>query len=141
MRRSWRGVSVLLITLLVQACSDSRNVPTGPSSLTESSTVASSTASSPLSSPASVLDWACGQQTSTPPTINGWTFEPPSGACAAPRNGRLDIAAAAVTVAPGGFRATVTGNAVRLDWDAIAEPVVSHQLEAGSAPGLANIAL
>jgi hypothetical protein len=46
-----------------------------------------------------------------------------------------------VTVAPGNLRSTVNGSTVQLDWDRVLETVVSHRIEAGSAPGLANLAV
>jgi hypothetical protein len=51
------------------------------------------------------------------------------------------VAVGAVTTAPANLRATVTGSAVRLDWDSVTEAVVSHRVEAGSGPGLANLAV
>lgn len=141
MRRLWRGSLVLSITVLLQACSNSQHVPTAPSALVDPGSVANSTAGSPLTSTTSVLDWACGQQTSASRTVNGWTFDPPIASCAATRFGRLATAAAAVSAAPGNFRASVSGNVVQLDWTAIAEPVISHQLEAGSGPGLSDLAI
>ena len=45
-----------------------------------------------------------------------------------------------VTVAPGNFRSTVTGSTVRLDWNPVLEPVITYLVQAGSAPGLSNLA-
>jgi hypothetical protein len=73
--------------------------------------------------------------------VGGWTFEAPPSACSSRRTTAADVGVGLVTVAPGNFRATVTGNTVRIDWDRVLEAVVSHQVEAGSGPGLSNLAV
>ena len=42
---------------------------------------------------------------------------------------------------PGNFRSTITGSTVRLEWNAVPEPVISFRIEAGSATTLADLAI
>ena len=52
----------------------------------------------------------------------------------------VGIGVGQVSIAPGNFRSTVTGTTVRLDWDPVLEPVITYLVQAGSAPGLSNLA-
>jgi Fibronectin type III domain/Uncharacterized protein conserved in bacteria (DUF2135) len=131
----------LVVAVLSSACSDGGRGPTSPSN-------AASPAGPVTSSlPPAPLNWECGRQntnqTATSAALAGWTFETPAPACSSGRSTILgtDVAVGLVTVAPTNFRASVTGSTVRLDWDRVLEAVTTHQIEAGSAPGLSNLAV
>jgi hypothetical protein len=114
--------------LILHACVDSRRTPTAPS-------------------PGSVeiaaeIPWTCGQTGRVRQEISGtgeWKFATP--ACPAGPVSALSSGSAPIIFgAPGNLRSTINGTTVRLDWNAVPEVVSSHLLEAGSGPGLSNIA-
>lgn len=138
LKRSAMLIAVAVLTL--SGCADSGRNPTSPTQVTTPG-IASERGNQPFAMTSDTMAWECGAVTLPSQNVNGWIFEQPAALCSSPRNGRLDVAAGAVTVAPGNFRAAVSGNTVRLDWDRVLEAVVSHQIEAGSAPGLSNLAV
>jgi len=117
----------LVLTLLSYACAGEPRGAVSP------------TSPSGIAVPPPTLNWDCGRQAANA-TVNGWSFELPPSSCRSMTR-LLDTGAGLVSVAPGNFRATVTGAVVQLDWDRVPDPVISHQIEAGSAPGLANLAV
>jgi hypothetical protein len=87
------------------------------------------------------LNWECGRQAANAATTGGWSFERSTFSCRSASVAALEAGTGLVSVAPSNFRAIVTGATVQLDWDRVIDPVISHQIEAGSAPGLANLAV
>ena len=131
----------LVAAVLSSACSDGGRGPTSPSNAAGPAGPVTS------SLPPVPLNWECGRQNTnqvaTSAALGGWTFHTPAPACSSGRSTILgaDFAVGLVTVGPTNFRASVTGRTVRLDWDRVLEAVTSHQIEAGSASGLSNLAV
>ena len=111
--------------LILHACVDSRRTPTAPSS-----------------GSAAEIAWTCGQTGGARQEISGtgqWRFATPAcpaGTVSAVASGSAPI----IFGAPGNLRSTVDGTTLRLDWNAVPEVVSSHLIEAGSGPGLSNLA-
>jgi len=123
LRRACPWIGVVLSALLASCSQESRG-PTTPSAVV-------------VSTPS--FSWACVRQSATASGGSGWTFPAADDGCA-PSTSAPEAGVGAVSVAPGNLRSTVTGTTVRLDWNAILEPVTSYLVEAGSAPTLANLA-
>ena len=128
---------LLAASLVIGAygCSDTRHPPTAPSALNmETPTVAGG--------PTQTMSWECGRVAANPTSTNGWTFSTPGVSCPGSRVVVQDVGVGVgqVTVAPGNFRSTVTGSTVRLDWNPVLEPVITYLIQAGSGPGLSNLA-
>jgi hypothetical protein len=128
MRAFFRSVMLCGVAGVVfAACADSGRTPTSPSAT--------------LAAPEQMLQWDCGRQAVNQAVVGGWSFQQPSSTCGASLAASAVVGSGEVTFAPANLRATVTGTTVRLDWDPVLEAVVSHRIEAGSAPSLANLAI
>lgn len=96
---------------------------------------------------------SCGKTVPTSPSPTGLSFTPSAAEILAPQPfiGRFDAPAlgpdanlpAGAPGAPAGLAASVAGNVVTLTWTApvSGDPPTSYVIEAGSAPGLANLAV
>jgi hypothetical protein len=125
----------LILTVLACACDNAGRGPTSPTSASDPGTFSSAIV------PPATVEWECVRHTaSTTTTVGGWSFAPPPPTCPSTRAGLLGVGVGLVTVAPGNLRAAVSAGTVRLDWDLVSEPFVSHLIEAGSGPGLSNLA-
>ena len=123
------SIGLFLITLL-HACVETRRGPTTPSAVGVELSGQS-------------IGWECLRTPeANPGNITGpWTFPQVSAGCPAIAV-TPSATAAPVVGAVLNLRATVTGSTVRLDWDYPPNEFVNgFQLEAGSGPGLANLAV
>lgn len=141
---TWAGVIGSVITATILGCTGGiERSPSGPS-LVPSAGIAD--VSGPAIGGRTVIAWSCGMaggrvDGETP--IGGWIFG--TERCPAAPSGGVNTAADVTgepIFAPGptNLRATVSGTTVQLNWDQ--PPTASAwQIEAGSGPGLANLAV
>jgi hypothetical protein len=102
----------VVATALLLSCSQENRGPTTPSAVL-------------VSAPA--FSWACVRQSATVSAPNGWSFPGPAEDCRAAGAVVPDVGIGVVSVAPGNLRSTITGTTVRLDWNALLEPVVGSR--------------
>ena len=128
--RKGRGSLLVVIVglfsaLSAQRCADGSRAPTAPSAVL---------------APTPALAWECLRSSASTTGGTGWTFQTAAPACPMAATAAVVAGAGEVSVAPGNLQSTITGTTVRLDWDAIAEPVARFLVEAGSAPALTDLA-
>jgi hypothetical protein len=129
--RRWRYAFVsLVLGTIAHGCSEPSRAPTTPSAAAPS---------------AATLNWGCGRQQTGSTAGTGWVFASAAATADCPAVATfargLDVGVGLITAAPADLRATVTGPTVRLDWTPVPETVISHRVEAGSGPGLADLAV
>jgi hypothetical protein len=145
------AILVLLSGLLLSACEGRPGTPTGPSSSAGDRIASAEIRLRPgaTSSETQTLSWDCGlaRRDEVSSSVGGWFFQSMTGPCLGQRSrlgdrsGITQVGSSAITASPTNLTSAVTGTAVRLDWNAVPEPVVSYRIEAGSGSGLSNVAL
>lgn len=140
LRLSLAAIFVSLFALMI-ACSGGQPSPNAPSSLTPAVATPG-----PQGSFENSASWSCftgGGTGRVSSSTNEWTVASescPAGVSGAPRNAPAATSEPIFAPGPSNFRATVTGNNVLLQWDQTAGSW-GWQIEAGSGPGLANLAV
>jgi len=123
-------------------------MPSGPTAVdpawpAATTPLASSNANPNTSTKNSTVSWACvtAEAGRSAPLSGGWTIQGDRCPSTLHRNSTATETAAPIFApAPTNLRATVTGTTVQLNWDQ-APVAFAWQLEAGSGPGLSNIAV
>ena len=129
-----KALALSILCLTVLSCSRSpESTPTAPSS--------STVATTPAIGSIRAASWSCGAAAASSQADSPWRIETPRCESVEVRSVASTTAASPV-FAPGptNYRATVVGTSVRLEWDQ-SPGSYGWQIEAGSAPGLANLAV
>jgi hypothetical protein len=129
MKKVARRLAVVFTISAGLGCAEESRVPTTPSANVELALTSSGT-----------IDWSCARVGASRSSGGGlWLFAAVTQPCVTGAIAVTSTAAAVSGPPPSNFRSTVTGNTVRLDWD-YAGTRDGFVIEAGSAPGLSNLA-